>query len=52
MLQHGAAGGIVAISSVTARKATSRGMPYVASKGGIDAATRTPAVDWAKAESA
>lgn len=48
MLEQGGGGSIVAISSVTARKGTPRGMPYVASKGGLDAATRTLAVDWAK----
>ena len=49
MLQQGDGGSIVVVSSVTARKATRRGMPYVASKGGLDSATRTLAVDWAEA---
>jgi len=46
ILAQGGGGSIVAISSVTAQKGTRRGMPYVASKGGLDAATRTLAVDW------
>lgn len=46
MLAQGGGGSIVAVSSVTAQKGTARGMPYVASKGGLDAATRTLAVDW------
>ena len=49
MLEQGTGGSIVTVSSVTARKGTPRGMPYVASKGGQDAATRTLAVDWAAA---
>ena len=49
MLEQGGGGSIVAVSSVTAAKGTARGMPYVASKGGIDAATRTLAIDWAGA---
>lgn len=49
MLKQGDGGSVVAISSVTAGKGTVRGMPYVASKGGLDAATRTLAVDWARA---
>jgi NAD(P)-dependent dehydrogenase (short-subunit alcohol dehydrogenase family) len=49
MLEQADGGSIVAISSVTAAKGTARGMPYVASKGGLDAATRTLAVDWAGA---
>ncbi len=49
MLTQDKGGSIVAISSVTAAKGTARGMPYVASKGGLDAATRTLAVDWARA---
>jgi len=49
MLERGEGGSIVAISSVTAARGTRRGMPYVASKGGLDAATRTLAVDWAGA---
>lgn len=42
-------GSVVLVSSVTARLGTSRGMPYVASKGGLDAAARTLAVDWGAA---
>jgi NAD(P)-dependent dehydrogenase (short-subunit alcohol dehydrogenase family) len=48
MLERGEGGSIVVISSVTAQRGTARGMPYVASKGGLDAATRTLAVDWAR----
>jgi len=49
LLEQESGGSIVAISSVTARRGTPRGMPYVASKGGLEAATRTLAVDWAEA---
>jgi 3-oxoacyl-[acyl-carrier protein] reductase len=49
MLERGGGGSIVAVSSVTASRGTKRGMPYVATKGGLDAATRTLAVDWAEA---
>jgi NAD(P)-dependent dehydrogenase (short-subunit alcohol dehydrogenase family) len=49
MIASGEGGSIVAISSVTATRGTARGMPYVAAKGGLDAATRTLAVDWARA---
>jgi len=35
MLEQGTGGSIVTVSSVTARKGTPRGMPYVASKGGL-----------------
>jgi NAD(P)-dependent dehydrogenase (short-subunit alcohol dehydrogenase family) len=49
MLEHGQGGSVVVVSSVTAVRAAPRGMPYVASKGGLDAATRTLAVDWAEA---
>jgi NAD(P)-dependent dehydrogenase (short-subunit alcohol dehydrogenase family) len=47
MLEAGEGGSIVAVSSATAARGTKRGMPYVATKGGLDAATRTLAVDWA-----
>jgi 3-oxoacyl-[acyl-carrier protein] reductase len=47
MLEGGEGGSIVAVSSATAARGTKRGMPYVATKGGLDAATRTLAVDWA-----
>jgi len=40
-------GSIVSVSSVTAAVGTLRGMPYTASKGALDAMTRTLAVDWA-----
>lgn len=49
MLERGEGGSIVAMSSATASRGTKRGMPYVATKGGLDAATRTLAVDWAGA---
>jgi NAD(P)-dependent dehydrogenase (short-subunit alcohol dehydrogenase family) len=49
LLDRGEGGSIVALSSVTAARGTKRGMPYVATKGGLDAATRTLAVDWAEA---
>jgi NAD(P)-dependent dehydrogenase (short-subunit alcohol dehydrogenase family) len=49
MLESGEGGSIVAVSSATAARGTKRGMPYVATKGGLDAATRTLAVDWAGA---
>jgi NAD(P)-dependent dehydrogenase (short-subunit alcohol dehydrogenase family) len=49
LLEQGEGGSIVVVSSVTAARGTKRGMPYVASKGGLDAATRTLAVDWAEA---
>ncbi len=40
-------GSIISVSSVTAVVGTLRGMPYTASKGGLDAMTRTLAVEWA-----
>lgn len=40
-------GSIVTMSSVTAQRGTLRGLPYVAAKGGLDAMTRTLAVEWA-----
>lgn len=40
-------GSIVSISSVTASVGVNRGLPYVATKGGLDAMTRTLAVEWA-----
>ncbi|HET7085601.1 MAG TPA: SDR family oxidoreductase [Rhizomicrobium sp.] len=46
MLAQGA-GSIVVISSVTASVGVPRGLPYVASKGGLDAMTRSLAVEWA-----
>jgi NAD(P)-dependent dehydrogenase (short-subunit alcohol dehydrogenase family) len=49
MLTAGDGGSIVLLSSVTSVVGTPRGLPYVASKGGIDAMTRTLAVDWAEA---
>ena len=41
------AGSIVIVSSVTTSRGTLRGLPYVASKGGLDAMVRTLAVEWA-----
>lgn len=49
LLEQGDGGSIVTVSSATARRGTARGMPYVASKGGLESATRTLAVDWAQA---
>jgi NAD(P)-dependent dehydrogenase (short-subunit alcohol dehydrogenase family) len=46
MLRQGT-GSIVSISSVTARVGIPRGLPYTASKGGLDAMTQTLAVNWA-----
>lgn len=46
MLKQGN-GSIVSISSVTAVVGTPRGLPYVATKGGMDSMTRTLAVEWA-----
>jgi NAD(P)-dependent dehydrogenase (short-subunit alcohol dehydrogenase family) len=40
-------GSVVSISSVTAAIGTARGLPYTATKGGMDAMTRTLAVEWA-----
>lgn len=40
-------GSIVSVSSVTSMAGTPRGLPYAASKGGLDAMTRTLAVEWA-----
>ncbi len=40
-------GSIVSISSVTATVGVSRGLPYVAAKGGMDSMTRSLAVEWA-----
>lgn len=47
MLEAGS-GSIVIMSSVTAQRGTPRGLPYVAAKGGLDAMTRTLAVEWAE----
>lgn len=40
-------GSIIAISSATASVGVSHGLPYVATKGGLDAMTRSMAVEWA-----
>lgn len=47
MLTAVGGGSIVAISSATATKGTPRGLPYTASKGGLEAMVRTLAVEWA-----
>jgi len=47
MMEQGA-GSIVSISSVTAAVGVPRGLPYVATKGGMDAMTRALAVEWAE----
>lgn len=40
-------GSIVVVSSVTAMVGTKRGLPYTATKGALEAMTRTLAVEWA-----
>lgn len=40
-------GSIISISSATALVGVSHGLPYVATKGGLDAMTRSMAVEWA-----
>ncbi len=45
-LQNGG-GSIVSVSSVTASVGVTRGLPYVASKGGLDSMTRSLAIEWA-----
>lgn len=40
-------GSIVVVSSVTASVGTKRGIPYTATKGALEAMTRTLAVEWA-----
>ena len=40
-------GSIISISSATAAVGVSHGLPYVATKGGLDAMTRSLAVEWA-----
>jgi NAD(P)-dependent dehydrogenase (short-subunit alcohol dehydrogenase family) len=47
MLETGK-GSIVIISSMTALVGFERGLPYVASKGGLDAMARTLAIEWAE----
>lgn len=46
LIQRGR-GSVVIISSVTANIGTRRGLPYVATKGAVDAMTRTLALEWA-----
>jgi NAD(P)-dependent dehydrogenase (short-subunit alcohol dehydrogenase family) len=48
MVERGS-GSIVFTSSVTAARGAVRGLPYVASKGGLDATVRTMALEWAAA---
>lgn len=45
MLEQGS-GSIVGVSSVTATVGVPRGIPYIASKGGMDAMTRALAIEW------
>ena len=40
-------GSIISVSSVTASRGALRGLPYVATKGGLESMTRTLAVEWA-----
>jgi 3-oxoacyl-[acyl-carrier protein] reductase len=46
MLEQGS-GSIISISSVTATVGVARGLPYIATKGGVEAMTRSLAVEWA-----
>ncbi|WP_354701581.1 3-oxoacyl-[acyl-carrier-protein] reductase FabG [Paraconexibacter sp. AEG42_29] len=46
MLEQGS-GSIVSVSSASVLVGASRGLPYTASKGGLDAVTRSLALDWA-----
>jgi NAD(P)-dependent dehydrogenase (short-subunit alcohol dehydrogenase family) len=46
MLRHGG-GSIVSVSSASVLVGAARGLPYTASKGGLDAVTRSLALDWA-----
>lgn len=46
-MQRRGRGSVVFLSSVTASKGAFRGLPYVASKGGMDAVVRTLALEWA-----
>jgi NAD(P)-dependent dehydrogenase (short-subunit alcohol dehydrogenase family) len=46
MLESGG-GSIIVLSSVTASAGVARGLPYVASKGGLDAMVRSLAAEWA-----
>jgi 3-oxoacyl-[acyl-carrier protein] reductase len=46
MLAHGA-GSIVVVSSIVAVRGMLRGVPYVATKGGLDALVRSLALEWA-----
>ncbi len=42
------AGSIISVSSVTSMVGVARGLPYVASKGGLDSMVRSLAVEWAE----
>ncbi len=44
---HQGSGSIVSVSSVTAIVGVTRGLPYVSTKGGLDAMTRCLALEWA-----
>ncbi|MDX6665228.1 MAG: hypothetical protein QOG68_1434, partial [Solirubrobacteraceae bacterium] len=46
MVRRGA-GAIVSVSSASVQVGAARGLPYTASKGGLDAMTRSLALDWA-----
>jgi 3-oxoacyl-[acyl-carrier protein] reductase len=47
MLERGEGGSIVLVSSTTSLHGITRGVPYIAAKGGLDALTRSLAVEWA-----
>lgn len=49
MLESPQGGAILLTSSVTAGSGVSRGLPYVATKGGLEAMVRSLAVEWADA---
>jgi NAD(P)-dependent dehydrogenase (short-subunit alcohol dehydrogenase family) len=49
MLESPEGGAILLTSSVTASAGVSRGLPYVATKGGLEAMVRSLAVEWADA---
>jgi NAD(P)-dependent dehydrogenase (short-subunit alcohol dehydrogenase family) len=47
MLERGEGGSIVLVSSTTSLHGIIRGVPYIVAKGGLDALTRSLAVEWA-----
>lgn len=49
MLESPEGGAILLTSSVTASSGVSRGLPYVATKGGLEAMVRSLAIEWADA---